>query len=121
MNAFLKDFQMFNSWHIHAANICGMRISDSPLIRIRSLCAINRKGPIWQSQREKVISAAFPQTIDVFGVNITGLGLSKREYFAGLAMAGKSDCGSIAVNQLAKWSVEYADALIAELEKGGKA
>lgn len=45
-------------------------------------------------------------------------GLSKREYFAGLAMQGLSaEPSTSSTASIAKWSVEMADALLAELEK----
>ena len=43
-------------------------------------------------------------------------GLTKREYFAGLAMQSQSDLSKVPEN-LAHWSVKCADALIAELER----
>jgi hypothetical protein len=48
------------------------------------------------------------------------LGLTKREYFAGLAMQGimaNQNLTSTENDTIAKWSVEIADALLAELEK----
>ncbi len=48
-------------------------------------------------------------------------GLTKREYFAGLAMQGWIACQSESfrgeANSVASKAVEYADALLAELEK----
>lgn len=51
-------------------------------------------------------------------------GLTKREYFAGLAMQGliANDCGDWEeeenpIEEMAMYSVEYADALLAELNK----
>lgn len=54
--------------------------------------------------------------------NNTGmaLGLSKREYFAGLAMASLARCfydGKLHEKRVAECAVKYADALLAELEK----
>jgi len=47
-------------------------------------------------------------------------GLTKREYFAGLAMQGmmaNQNLTSTENDTIAKWSVDMADALLAELEK----
>jgi hypothetical protein len=44
------------------------------------------------------------------------LGLTKREYFAGLAMQGTMT-SSYSVNMIAEIAVKMADALLAELEK----
>jgi len=64
----------------------------------------------------------YPITIEDNGnPSVTYLGLTKREYFAGLAMQGicvekyvkRDDDREV----IAKWSVEMADALLAELEK----
>ena len=49
-------------------------------------------------------------------------GLTKREYFAGLAMQasiikGKDDDQNFPENEIALWSIGYADALIAALSK----
>jgi hypothetical protein len=47
-------------------------------------------------------------------------GLTKREYFAGLAMQGmmaNQGLNSYENNTIAKWSIEMADALLAELDK----
>ena len=41
-------------------------------------------------------------------------GLTKREYFAGLAMQGYT--GQLDIESIAKWSVEMADALLKALE-----
>ena len=53
--------------------------------------------------------------------DISHLGLTKREYFAGLAMQSYASGEYTAqrgmpVEQIAKWSVEMADALLFELE-----
>lgn len=44
-------------------------------------------------------------------------GLTKREYFAGLAMQGLAFKFNAPDEKLAEWSVKMADALLAELEK----
>jgi hypothetical protein len=48
-------------------------------------------------------------------------GLTKREYFAGLAMLGRNSCQSETYNGniegIAKYAVEMADALLEELSK----
>jgi hypothetical protein len=48
------------------------------------------------------------------------IGLSKREYFAGLAMQGycaNNECHTGGYEKIAKWSVEMADALINALNQ----
>jgi hypothetical protein len=54
-------------------------------------------------------------------LGFTQVGLTKREYFAGLAMQGWIACQSEnfrgEANSVASKAVEYADALLAELEK----
>jgi hypothetical protein len=53
-----------------------------------------------------------------------GVGLTKREYFAGLAMQGLSAWGNenvvVPLKDIAELSVKYADTLIEELNKGQK-
>ena len=47
-------------------------------------------------------------------------GLTKREYFAGLAMQGYiAHCGNYVGFNIHKQAVKDADALLTELEKGG--
>ncbi len=48
------------------------------------------------------------------------LGMTKREYFAAMAMQGMTSNNSITVETVAAWAVQYADALLAELGKEGK-
>ncbi|MBB4063644.1 hypothetical protein [Gellertiella hungarica] len=53
-------------------------------------------------------------------------GMTKREYFAGLAMQGLlgsngNDGTYMRANEIVREAVWYADALIAELAKGGEA
>ena len=58
-------------------------------------------------------SYVFPALFEGSGVG----GLSKREYFAGLAMAGLMDpCEGLSVTECADLSVKQADALIAALK-----
>ena len=45
------------------------------------------------------------------------LGMTKREYFAAMAMQGMTSNNSITVETVAAWAVQYADALLAELGK----
>lgn len=47
------------------------------------------------------------------------LGLTKREYFAGLAMQGFAADGEFSrnINQMAELAVEWSNALLKELEK----
>lgn len=44
-------------------------------------------------------------------------GLTKREYFAAMAMQGMTSNNSITVEIVAAWAVQYADALLMEMEK----
>lgn len=44
-------------------------------------------------------------------------GLTKREYFAAMAMQGSITRGRDNQDDIAKWAVEYSEALLAELEK----
>lgn len=44
--------------------------------------------------------------------------VSKREYFAGLAMQGLAELNNISLEYIAERSVKLADALLKELEKG---
>ena len=51
------------------------------------------------------------------------MGLTKHEYFAGLAMQGMMANQALTSKlcfEVAKWSVEMADAILAELEKTKK-
>jgi hypothetical protein len=60
---------------------------------------------------------AFPcAAINMHGNSIYQEGLTKREFFAGMAMQGLLSKGS--TRAVALTAVDLADALIAELEKG---
>lgn len=65
--------------------------------------------------------AAFPFVINnANGQNQFDTGLTKREYFAGLAMQAyisQDDNDECSVEAIAEWSVDNADALIEALEK----
>lgn len=58
---------------------------------------------------------------DAFGLAIQEKGLSKREYFAAMAMQGMCANSSLAKywthENIAEWSVQQADALIEALNK----
>jgi hypothetical protein len=71
----------------------------------------------WQCDLEKHI-----QDPKKYGSpSFEGIGLTKREYFAGLAMQGYlNERHSLDNKTLAEWSVKMADALLAELEKTKK-
>lgn len=68
---------------------------------------------------------AFPHTWEEYrpdgGVaTITTHGLTKREYFAGLAMqsmVSSPEFNSVVSSEVAKYAVTYADALLLELSK----
>ena len=64
--------------------------------------------------------AAFPQTIDHEEGTILVKGLTKREYFAAMAMQGYISCGKfnqVSDETLAMCSVQQADALIKALNE----
>lgn len=48
---------------------------------------------------------------------ISEFGLTKREYFAGIAMQGCSNNNDMTSKDIAMWSVKMADSLIEELNK----
>lgn len=54
---------------------------------------------------------------DGYGDNGTTTGLTKREYFASMAMSALIIRGSIGEKYIAEQSVKYADVLINELNK----
>ena len=60
---------------------------------------------------------AFPSG-DPSGLEPCG-GLTKREYFAAMAMQGLLASGDSGASNVAKWSVGYATALLAALDGGG--
>lgn len=70
---------------------------------------------------EYIKGAVFPQNVEHPDGNVTCLGLTKREYFAALAMQGlltnSYQCISPSNPSLGKWSVEAADALIKALNE----
>ena len=71
------------------------------------------------------LQPAFPMPVeddrDCHGRLNSGYGgLTKRELFAALAMQGMTSNNSIPVELVAAWSVQYADALLAELAKEAK-
>ena len=75
---------------------------------------VNKK-PLNQNKMENGKQMTFPITIEDNGnASVTHLGLTKREYFAGLAMQGYT--GQLDIESIAKWSVEMADALLKALE-----
>lgn len=63
----------------------------------------------------------YPITIEDNGnPSVTHLGLTKREYFSGLAMQGmmaNQGLNSYENNTIAEWSIEMADELLAKLDK----
>ena len=63
--------------------------------------------------------SAYPVGADVTQCMFpTEIGLSKREMFAAMAMQGILSSGSdAAAGNVARWAAEYADDLLAELEK----
>ena len=73
---------------------------------------------------ENLSQRAFPQSIAIGSAMVYGNGLTKREYFAGLAMQGicaspfqPEASGASAMQQDAANAVKMADALLAELER----
>ena len=73
-----------------------MRTNASDLINQNTITTVWQKG-----KEEELISA----------------GLTKREYFAALAMQGKIAEGPVTPEQAANYGIRVADALIAELNK----
>jgi hypothetical protein len=69
----------------------------------------------WQNDMEKHTS--MPEKYS--SPSMYGIGLTKREYFAALAMQGllANSSNSIYPTEVAQDSLIYADALLAELEK----
>lgn len=64
--------------------------------------------------------SAYPSTThtaDGHSVNGPEYGLTKREYFAGLAMQGLLEIGTLGQDYVGSCAVAYADALIAELNR----
>ena len=63
----------------------------------------------------------FPSHKPGYGGGEYHLGLTKRELFAAMAMQGQltsaADCDDSSCEGIAKWAVNYADALLAELAK----
>lgn len=59
---------------------------------------------------------------DGTSMDVTDYGLTKREWFAGMAMQGFCSNHQVAETavELAKWAAGFADALIAELNKESK-
>lgn len=67
-------------------------------------------------------SPAYPVPSDLLDrcgqVDFSPFGLTKREYFASMAMQGLMACpGKFKTEQIVKFSIETADALLIELEK----
>lgn len=79
------------------------------------------KGEMMDDGKKNGAELAFPfvETREMQGESIS-FGLTKREYFAAMAMQGlcaNTAYGDTQAGFLAKWSVEQADALLAELAK----
>ena len=67
----------------------------------------NRNAPAYPCGQDVTMGLWKPET-----------GLTKREMFAAMAMQGILSSGSDAAGgTVARWAVEYADELLAELEK----
>lgn len=67
---------------------------------------------------EKLSDAAFPIVLDERGIEVVVKGLTKREWFAGMALQGflASDLSTKDyTNKVISWSVVLADALIEKL------
>jgi hypothetical protein len=70
-------------------------------------------------QEKNAEQNAYPVTIEDNGTpSVTHLGVTKREYFAAMAMQGLCACPDLAVSrvELAEESVKQADALLKALE-----
>jgi len=75
---------------------------------------------IQDKTEEYIKNSVFSQNIEHPHGNVTCKGLTKREYFAAMAMQGYISCGKanvISCKSLAIYSVQAADALIEELNK----
>ena len=62
--------------------------------------------------------ATFSNACDVDGNPTLGYGLTKREYFAAMAMQGLLAKSTATKEMIAEMAVEHAEALINELNKG---
>jgi hypothetical protein len=69
----------------------------------------NKDTPAYPNTRKKVENGCL--------ITANDLGLTKREYFAGLAMQGLLASGDVASYNITQWAVEYADTLLEELEE----
>lgn len=65
---------------------------------------------------ETIPNLAFPQTYEYNNSTVAHFGLTKREYFAGLALQSVISSNRYAELERAYWAVKYADALLLELE-----
>ena len=59
---------------------------------------------------------AFPQTYECNNSTVAHFGLTKREYFAGLALQAVISSNRYGEFEIPYWAVKYADALLLELE-----
>lgn len=69
---------------------------------------------------ETIPNLAFPQTYEYNNSTVTHFGLTKREYFAGLALQAVISSNRYSEYERVCWTVnsaiKYADALLLELE-----
>lgn len=65
---------------------------------------------------ETIPNLAFPQTYEYNNSTVTHFGLTKREYFAGLALQAVISSNRYGEFEIPYWAVKYADALLLELE-----
>ena len=74
----------------------------------------------WQNDMEKHVS----KPTQYSSPSMEGIGLTKREYFAGLVMQGllanPNRLKAFTIGQVAEQAVTFADALLAELDKQTK-
>ena len=69
--------------------------------------------------KDNAIRSAYPCEVTCKNGNLEMYGLTKREYFAGLAMNGYLSCIEVdaTMEEVARYSVKMADALLKELDK----
>jgi hypothetical protein len=65
---------------------------------------------------ETIPNLAFPQTYEYNNGTVAHFGLTKREYFAGLALQAVISSNRYGEFEIPYWAVKYADALLLELE-----
>jgi hypothetical protein len=65
---------------------------------------------------ETIPKLAFPHTYECNKGTVTNFGLTKREYFAGLALQAVISSNRYGEFEIPYWAIKYADDLLLELE-----